>query len=42
MLMMDPSRVFSLFDHLVGKREQLVWNLEAERPCGLEIDGHGC
>jgi hypothetical protein len=27
------------FDHLVGKREQPVWNLEAERLGGLEIDG---
>src|SRR6266487_2590703 len=26
------------FDHLVGEREQLVWNLEAERLSGLEID----
>jgi hypothetical protein len=25
-------------DHLVGEREQLVWNLEAERLRGLEID----
>ena len=26
------------FDHLVGKSEQLVWNLEAKRLGGLEID----
>jgi hypothetical protein len=27
-----------LFNHLVGEREQLVRNLEAERLRGLEID----
>src|SRR5262249_6143131 len=27
------------FDHFVGEREQLVWNLEAKRLGGLEIDG---
>ena len=26
------------FDHLVGEREQLVWNLEAERLGSPEID----
>jgi hypothetical protein len=26
-------------DHLIGDGEQLVWNLEAERSGGLEIDG---
>jgi hypothetical protein len=26
------------FDHLVGGGEQSVWNLEAERLCGLEVD----
>src|ERR1700757_4906945 len=26
------------FDHLVGEREQLVWNLETERPGGLQVD----
>src|SRR5262249_40524714 len=26
------------FDHLVGEREQPVWNLEAERLGGLEVD----
>src|SRR5262249_58745695 len=26
------------FDHLVGKREQLVWNLKAKGLGGLEID----
>ena len=28
----------SLFDHLVGSREQLRGHGEAERLCGLEID----
>src|SRR6516225_3732976 len=27
------------FNHLVGEREQLVWNLEAERLRSLEVDG---
>src|SRR5262245_2453461 len=27
-----------LFDHLVSKREQLVWNLEAERLRRFEVD----
>src|SRR5215831_3929736 len=26
------------FDHLIGEREQPVWNLEAERLRGLEVD----
>jgi hypothetical protein len=30
----------SLFDHLVGEREQLVRHGEAERLRGLEIDRH--
>src|SRR5262249_19140343 len=38
MLMMDPSRVFSLFDHLVGERGQPGRNLVAERFGGLQID----
>src|SRR5262249_2737515 len=33
-----PRRSARLFDHLVGEREQLVWNLEAERLRGLEVD----
>src|SRR5262249_46998779 len=33
-----PSRP-ALFDHLVGDREQLVWNGEAERLRSLEVDG---
>jgi hypothetical protein len=32
-------RLAHSFDHLVGNREQLVWNLEAKRLGGLEIDG---
>jgi hypothetical protein len=27
-----------LFDHLVGEREQFVWNGETKRAGGLEID----
>src|SRR5438105_1940154 len=27
-----------LFDHLVGEREQLVWNIEVERPRRLDVD----
>jgi hypothetical protein len=27
-----------LLDHLVGERKQLVWNIEAERLGGLEVD----
>ena len=27
-----------LFDHFVGERKQLVWNLEAQRLGGLEVD----
>src|SRR5436190_24402918 len=27
-----------LFNHLVGEREQLVWNRNAERLCGLEVE----
>jgi hypothetical protein len=26
------------FDHLVGERQQLVWNLEAQRLGGPEVD----
>src|SRR5262245_2073900 len=35
-----PSRprAVSLFDHLVGKREHLVRNIDAERIRGLEVD----
>jgi hypothetical protein len=29
---------FSLFDHLVGAREQRCWDFEAERSRSLEID----
>src|SRR5262245_5509718 len=29
----------SSLDHLVGKGQQLVWNLEVERLRGLEVDG---
>src|SRR6516165_12749664 len=38
MLMMDPSRVFSLFDHLVGTCEQRRRHFETERLGSLEID----
>src|SRR6266568_8913869 len=29
----------SLFDHLVGEREQLVWNRDAPPPAGVPSDG---
>jgi hypothetical protein len=32
------SEEASLFDHLIGEREQPVGNLEAERLRGLEVD----
>jgi hypothetical protein len=32
-----PQRI-SLFDHLIGSREQFVWDGESERLSGLEID----
>jgi len=28
----------SLFDHLIGAGEQRRWNVDAERPGGLEVD----
>jgi hypothetical protein len=28
-----------LFDHLVGEREQLVWNRDAPPPAGVPSDG---
>jgi hypothetical protein len=28
----------SLFDHLVGDAEQLIWHFDAERLGGLEVD----
>jgi len=28
----------SLFDHLVGERDERWWDFEAESPSGLEID----
>ena len=33
-----PGRAVSLFDHLVGAREQRRRNFEAERPGGPKID----
>src|SRR5690349_11339136 len=36
--LIDALSAPCLFDHLVGEREELVWNLEAERLGGLEID----
>src|SRR5215813_794485 len=35
---LNPPFGFTSFDHLVGEREQFVWNLEAERFGGLEVD----
>jgi hypothetical protein len=32
------SRCAASFDHLVGQREHFVWNLEAKRLGGLEVD----
>jgi hypothetical protein len=29
---------WSLFDHLVGKHEQLIWNGQTERFCRLDVD----
>src|SRR5215472_5516171 len=34
-----PSSVMNSRRHLVGEREQLLWNLEAQRLGGLEVDG---
>ena len=34
-----PRQRLALFDHLIGEGKQLVGNLEAERPRGLEVDG---
>jgi len=31
-------RLAHLLNHLVGKRQQLVWNLEAERLGGFKVD----
>jgi hypothetical protein len=31
---------FASLDYLVGERQQLVWNLEAEHLCGLEVNSH--
>jgi len=36
---LDSSFVRASFNHLVGEREQLVWNLEAKRLRSLEVDG---
>src|SRR5262245_66035288 len=33
-----PQQTASLFDHLVGEREELVRHVQAERPRGLEVD----
>src|SRR6516164_6734858 len=34
----EPPSCFTLFDHLVGTREQRWWDFEAQRFRGLEID----
>src|SRR6266566_3469161 len=34
----EPASPFRSFDHLVGEREQLVGNFEAERLSGVQID----
>ena len=37
----EPKATSSdLFEHLVGMAEQRRWHFDAERPRGLEIDGH--
>ena len=33
-----PQQPTTLFDHLVGGSEQFIWNGDAERLGGLEID----
>ena len=33
-----PQQTVSLFDHVVGERQQLRWHFEAERPGGPEVD----
>jgi hypothetical protein len=35
---MQCNKLARLFDHLVGSRKQFVWDGEAERLGGLEID----
>jgi hypothetical protein len=34
----QPQQQVSLFDHLVGQREQLVGHGDAQRPGGVEVD----
>jgi hypothetical protein len=34
----SPQQKVVLFDHLVGERERLVWDDQAERVGGLEVD----
>ena len=35
---MGRRPVGNSLDHLVGEGEQFVWNLEAKRPGGVEVD----
>ena len=37
--LMHRSEARRLFDHLVGEREQLRGDFEAERLCGFDVDG---
>ena len=33
-----PQQKTSLFDHIIGERQQVRWNIETKRPRGLKVD----